>query len=379
VSLQGSLSHNQRLLRRPPGTDFLHRREDAEQERRAQHVQDVIDEVLQERRSSGDTSTEDLLGLMLNDVHPESGTGLDDANIRNQVLTFLVAGHETTSGALSFALQALVKNPAALARAAAEVDAVWGPEDDPRPGPQDVPRLRYVRQVLDETLRLWPTAPVFNRVAATDTLIGGRFRVPAGRPVSVVVPALHRDPVWGPNVEAFDPDRFTPERAAARPPHAYKPFGTGERACIGSRFALHEATLVLGLLLHRYTLDDHANYRMKIVQALTIKPEGFTLRLRRRTPQDRAVPSIAATAIAATTRRAPGTPLLVLHGSNLGATRRWADTLAGRAEDAGFAVARGALDEAADGLPTDRPVLVVAASYNGRPTDDAEKFVARRR
>ncbi|QYN32298.1 cytochrome P450 [Pseudonocardia sp. DSM 110487] len=379
VSLQASLAHNQRLLRRLPGSDFLHRREDAAQERRAQHVQGLIDEVLQARRSSGDTSTDDLLGLMLNAVHPASGTPLDDANIRNQVLTFLVAGHETTSGALSFALQALVKNPAALARATAEVDALWGPEDDPQPGPQDVPRLRYVRQVLDETLRLWPTAPVFNRVSDTDTVIGGRFRVPAGRPVAVVVPALHRDPVWGPNVEAFDPDRVTPERAAARPPHAYKPFGTGERACIGSRFALHEATLVLGLLLHRFTLDDHTNYRLKINQALTVKPEGFTLRLRRRTPGDRATATTVPTAAASptTTRRAPGTPLLVLHGSNLGSTRRWADTLAARAEDAGFTTTRGSLDDAADGLPTNRPVLVVAASYNGRPTDDAEKFVGK--
>jgi cytochrome P450/NADPH-cytochrome P450 reductase len=220
---------------------------------------------------------------------------------------------------------------------------------------------------------------VFSRISDTDTVIGGRFRVPAGQPVSVVVPALHRDPVWGPNVEAFDPDRFTPERASARPPHAYKPFGTGERACIGNRFALHEATLVLGLLLHRYTLDDYTNYQLKIVQALTIKPEGFTLRLRRRTPQDRAVatPAVPAAGAPATTMRAPGTPLLVLHGSNLGSTRRWADTLGARAEDAGFTVTRGALDDAADGLPIGQPVLLVAASYNGRPTDDAEKFVAR--
>jgi cytochrome P450/NADPH-cytochrome P450 reductase len=374
----GSLLHAQAKVRRPPVLDRLYRRADARAARHVAMMNDVIDGVLRARKESGDTRTDDLLGRMLNSPHPETGRRLDDRNIRHQVITFLIAGHETTSGALSFALYGLVKNPAVLARATAEVDALWGAADDPRPGYADVAELRYVRQVLDESLRLWPTAPAFGRTALADTVVGGRYRLAKGRSVITIVPALHRDPVWGDNVEAFDPDRFTPERRAARPVHAYKPFGTGERACIGSRFALHEATLVLGMLLHRYALDDHADYALRITQTLTIKPAGFTLALRRRTPADRAVAAdrerMTVTA-PATTLRAPGTPLTVLHGSDLGSARRWAQRLAERAEDAGFAVRTGPLDSAVGDLPTDGPLLVVAASYNGRPTDDAAAFV----
>jgi cytochrome P450 / NADPH-cytochrome P450 reductase len=378
TAMVGSLTHAQAKLRRPPGVDRLYRRADAQAAAHVETVNDVIDGVLRARRESGDTRTDDLLGRMLNSAHPESGERLDDRNIRHQVITFLIAGHETTSGALSFALYGLVKNPAVLARATAEVDALWGAADDPRPSHADVGELRYVRQVIDEALRLWPTAPAFGRTALADTVVGGRYALAKGQSVLTIVPALHRDPVWGDNVEAFDPDRFTPERRAARPVHAYKPFGTGERACIGSRFALHEATLVLGLLLHRYAVDDHTNYALRIKQTLTVKPDGFGLTLRRRTPAERA-PAAAREQITvtstATALRAPGTPLTVLHGSNLGTARRWARRLAERAEEAGFAARTGALDSAAGALPTDGPVLIVAASYNGQPTDDAAAFV----
>ncbi|MET9490546.1 cytochrome P450 [Nocardia sp. NPDC006630] len=378
-ALREVLTSTQQRLRRPPGSDRLFRRQDAAQREQTSVMLSTIDDVLRARRERDDTSTDDLLGLMLNAVDPRSGAGLDDTNIRDQIVTFLVAGHETTSGALSFALYELVKNPVALARATAEVDALWGAADNPRPTADDVRGLRYVRQCLDESLRLWPTAPGFNRVSATDSMLAGRYPVPAGQQVLVVLPALHRDPCWGENVDAFDPDRFTPERTAARPVHAYKPFGTGERACIGSRFAVHEATLVLGLLLHRYAFDDHRNYRLEVAQTLTVKPRGFTLRLRRRTPAERAVAELPAAIAVESPKalRAKGAPLTVLHGSNLGVTARWADTLAARAAEAGFTVHRGSLDDAVDSLPADHPVLLLAASYNGRCTDDAARFVER--
>lgn len=245
----------------------------------------LVDEVVAARRASGDTSTRDLLGLMLNQVHPDTGEALDPVNIRRQVITFLVAGHETTSGALSFALYYLANHPEAMARAQAEVDEVWGDVDDPEPTFKEVTKLRYVRRVLDEALRLWPTAPGFAREAREDVVLGGRYPMRRGDWVIVLSPALHRDPaVWGPDPDAFDPDRFAPGRARQRPAHAYKPFGTGERACIGRQFAVHEATLVLGLLLHRYHLRPDPTYRLRVTELLTLKPEGFTLRLARRRP-----------------------------------------------------------------------------------------------
>ncbi|MEV6108877.1 cytochrome P450 [Streptomyces sp. NPDC051940] len=248
-------------------------------------MNELVDDVIRRRRESGEDG-DDLLGRMLGERHPDTGERLDDVNIRHQVITFLVAGHETTSGALSFALYYLARHPEVMAKARAEVDAAWGDAADPRPAYQEIAKLRYVRRVLDESLRLWPTAPAYARSARADTVLGGRYPMAAGDWAFVLIPGLHRDPaVWGPDPEAFDPDRFAPGRVRERPAHSYKPFGTGERACIGRQFAIHEATLVLALLLHRYELIPDPDYELRITELLTLKPEGFTLRVRRRTPE----------------------------------------------------------------------------------------------
>ncbi len=191
---------------------------------------------------------------MLDTAHPETGERLAPENVRRQVLTFLIAGHETTSGALSFALHYLSRHPEVAARARAEVDRVWGATAVP--GYDQVAKLRYVRRVLDESLRLWPTAPGFAREARHDTVLGGEHPMREGAWTLVLAPLLHRDPaVWGADAGRFDPDRFDAAAVRARPAHAFKPWGTGARACIGRQFALHEATLVLGLLLRRYDLQ----------------------------------------------------------------------------------------------------------------------------
>ncbi|MFF2028553.1 cytochrome P450, partial [Streptomyces sp. NPDC058171] len=182
-------------------------------------------------------------------------------------------------GALSFALYYLSRHPDVLAKAQAEVDAVWGDEE---PAFEQVAKLRYVRRVLDESLRLWPTAPAYGREATVDTTLVGTYPMKVGDWVLVLIPALHRDPVWGDDPEAFDPDHFLPERIRSRPAHVYKPFGTGERACIGRQFALHEAVLVLGTILRRYDIAGDPGYRLKVAERLTLMPEGFTLQLRRR-------------------------------------------------------------------------------------------------
>ncbi|WNM34783.1 cytochrome P450 [Streptomyces sp. Li-HN-5-11] len=345
---------------------------------------DLVEEVIRQRRASGDTSTGDLLGRMLHTSDEVTGTPLDDENIRRQVLTFLIAGHETTSGALSFALYYLLKHPAVLARAQAEVDALWGDTDEPEPTYNDIGKLSYIRQVLNESLRLFPTAGAFSLTPHEDTVVAGKYAVRKGETLTVITSALHRDPVWGDNPELFDPERFSPERVEARPVHAFKPFGNGERACIGRQFALHEATLVLGLLVHRYRLLDHNDYQLKLKRTLTVKPTEFQLSLVRRGSSDRRLPATAtseATASAtaqgsSAARSATGTALTVLHGSNLGTCRGIAGDLAADGEDRGFKPTVVPLDHAVDKLNADGPVVIVAASYNGRPTDDAAEFVA---
>lgn len=242
----------------------------------------IVDEVIATRRGGGAPDTPDLLDRMLRTAHPESGHHLNPVNIRQQIITFVVAGHETTSGALSFALYYLTRDPQALARAQAEVDALWDQTDEPDPAFGDIPKLRYVRAALDEALRLWPTAPAYLRAARTDTVLGGRHPMNKGDWAMILLPLLHRDPrVWA-DPERFDPDRFGPGQAKNRPPHAYKPFGTGQRACIGRQFALHEAVLALALMLHRYHLTPDDDYELNIAESLTLKPRGFELKLSRR-------------------------------------------------------------------------------------------------
>lgn len=386
------LAWSMNRLGRVPGAD--HTAEDEAFRADADYLAGVVDEVIAARVASRDTSSDDLLGLMLGATHPVDGTALDAENIRNQVITFLIAGHETTSSALSFALHYLVKNPAVLQLAQREADELWG-DDDPEPDFEDIGRLRYTRQVLSEALRLWPTAPAFSRLAREDTTLGGRYPLRAGETVTVQTPMLHRTGVWGDNPETFDPSRFAPEAEAARPVHAYKPFGTGERACIGRQFALHEATMLLAMLVHRYRLIDHADYTLRIKETLTLKPEAFTLTLVPRTPADRAAcrralaaltPRSAGSGTPATPGEAtgparvlPGTGLLLLHGSNYGTCREFAADLAEAAGALGCETVTAPLDAYGEGgepLPTDRPVAVVAASYNGRPTDDAARFTA---
>ncbi|MFD8130104.1 cytochrome P450 [Streptomyces mirabilis] len=374
-------------LSRTPGSD--HSAADAAFRADADHLAQVVDEVIAARVDSGPNAADagDLLGLMLTAEHPADGTTLDTANIRNQVITFLIAGHETTSGAMSFALYYLAKHPAVLQLVQREADALWGDAADPEPTFDEIGRLTYTRQVLNEALRLWPTAAAFSRHAREDTLLGGRIPLRAGQAVTVLGPMLHRQPVWGDNPELFDPARFTAEAEAARSPHAFKPFGTGERACIGRQFALHEATMLLAMLVHRYRLHDHADYALTVKETLTLKPEGFTLALTPRTAADRVqapLPGAAAqhpaqaSADASTlpTRVRPGTRALFLHGSNYGTCREFAASLADEAAGIGCDTEVAPLDAYTDGLPTDRPVVIAAASYNGQPTDDATAFAA---
>lgn len=340
-----------------------------EEDIRAMHA--VADELVARRRAMP-VSPGDLLGRMLSARDPQTGEPLDDENIRHQMVTFLIAGHETTSGLLSFATYFLLRNPDVLARARAEVDRVLG-EEVPRF--EHVAELVYVDQILRESLRLWPTAPAFAVRPKEDTTVGGH-PVAAGAQLLAFLPALHRDPEVWPDPERFDPDRFGPGARERIPEHAWKPFGNGQRACIGRAFALQEATLVLARMLQRFDIALVEPYTLKIHETLTIKPEGLTIRARSRGRTFRARPAVEAAPIAPTAAGAHATPLLVLFGSNSGTSEAFARRVAGDGAARGYAARVAPLDAAAGALPTDGAVVVVASSYNGQPTDDARGFVS---
>ncbi|MBV9909039.1 MAG: cytochrome P450, partial [Hyphomicrobiales bacterium] len=343
---------------------------------------ETVRHIIEARRKSGALGKiDDLLDRMLTGVDRQSGEKLDETNIIAQCLTFLIAGHETTSGLLSFTLYELIKHPKVLERGYEEVDRVLGRDVNALPTYAQTHQLPYVGQILEETLRLWPTAPAFTRRPYKDTVLGGKYEVQAGSPVVVLTGMLHRDPkIWGDDPEAFDPDHFSPENRAKIPPNAYKPFGTGQRACIGRQFALQEATLVLAMLLQRFEFVDFADYELETKQTLTIKPANFIIRVKPRAgrattgffaaPQQAAaptaepaasVPSSASTAVTnlAQAADAHATPLLVLFGSNLGAAEGIAHRIADDARSRGFAATVGALDEHTDALPKQGAVVIV--------------------
>jgi len=366
-------------------------KKDRERKLRAdiKYMNEMVDRIVRERRESGDGLAEkpDLLSHMLSGVDRKSGERLDDLNIRYQVITFLIAGHETTSGLLSFAVYYLLNNPDVLARASAEVDRVLGPDAAILPTYQQVNQLTYVEQILKESLRLWPTAPVFALSPYKDEMIGGQYRMRKNYQIVVLSPMLHRDPkVWGEQADVFNPDNFSREAERGRPANAYKPFGNGQRACIGRQFALQEAALVLGMILQRFKLIDHTRYRLKLKETLTVKPDQFRIKVRRRTDRDRAAAgegvavarttaSPAATSpVAAAAQPRLQAPLLVLYGSNLGTAEEIARRLAETGEGAGFPVTVAPLDEYTGRLPSQGAVLIATASYNGTPPDNAGRF-----
>ncbi|KJB85663.1 NADPH--cytochrome P450 reductase [Paenibacillus sp. E194] len=351
----------------------------------------LVDKIIEERKVQGNQGENDLLSRMLNGKDPDTGEGLDDENIRYQIITFLIAGHETTSGLLSFALYFLLKHPEVLSKAYEEVDQILV---SPIPTYQQVLQLKYIRMILNESLRLWPTAPGFDLFAKEDTLICGQYQLRKGDSVSVLLPQLHRDKeAWGDDADEFRPERFADPSKV--PNHAYKPFGNGERACIGMQFALYEGTLVLGMILQQFKLIDHLNYQLNVKQTLTLKPGDFQMRVQlRHTNQIASMPTGAAAVMQneteqhmstnkkeiAPAHRAPVesarfTPMLVLYGSNLGTSEGIAHQLASQARLCGFRSEAAPLHDYVGRLPKEGAVLIVTASYNGRPPKNGASFV----
>lgn len=344
-----------------------------------QTMNSLVDKIISERRASGQLSGDDLLSHMLNGIDPETGEKLDDENIRYQIITFLVAGHETTSGALSFAIYYLLKNPDKLKKAYEEVDRVL---TEPIPSYSQVRELKYIRMILNEALRLWPTAPAFSLYAKQDTLLANKYPMKQGDAVTVLIPKLHRDPeAWGDDAEEFRPERFEDLNEISH--HAYKPFGNGQRACIGQQFALHEATLVLGMVLKQFEIIDHTDYQLKVKESLTLKPDDFTIRVSPRGSQTNLTFSALPTAEPAKPKKttetpaieAHNTPLLVLYGSNMGTAEGIARDLAETSRFKGFVSKVKPLNDSVGQLPKEGLVIIVSASYNGKPPSNAREFV----
>ncbi|REK78017.1 cytochrome P450 [Rhodococcus erythropolis] len=282
TAMLGALEYIQKAGMPIPGRALFDRTRRRKHTADVEYLNTVVDRVIDDRQGVT-PERRDLLALMLDSVDPETGETLDPINIRYQILTFLAAGHETTGGALAFALWFLSQHPEEAAKARAEVDALWPEREMPAIEFNQIGKLRAVRRVLDETLRLWPTVPGYYREAREDTLLGGKYAYRKGDWALIVLQRVHRDKAaWGEDAEEFRPDRFLPEHVKARPGAAYKPFGSGPRACIGRQFAHHEMLIALAVILHRYEFTADPSYELDVQEQLSLRPRGFDLTITRR-------------------------------------------------------------------------------------------------
>lgn len=236
-----------------------------------------IDEIVSERAASG-ADHDDLLGLMLHTADPETGEKLPLDNVRDQVLTMLIAGHETTAALLETTLWYLARR-SDLVAAIRDETARRGLDYD------GVAGLRTTRHILNEALRLWPPVPAYFRISRCDQQLGG-YDIPAGQSVSVLVLAAQRDPAgWGPDADDFDPSRWEAKALRRYPDRFFQPFGTGPRSCIGRAFAMQEAALMVATIVAHFDLapvDADDRREPVMLERGTLRPEPFRLRVTER-------------------------------------------------------------------------------------------------
>jgi len=241
----------------------------------------VLDEmvlaIIDQRRRSG-REGDDLLGMLMAARDDES-KGMTDRQLRDEVMTLVLAGHETTASALAWTFDLLSRHPEADRRVASEARALGD-----RPITiEDLPRLPYTSWVIQESMRLYPPVWVFERQAMVDDVVGG-YSIPKGTIVAVCPWALHRNARYWENPEGFDPERFRPEEVEKRPRCAYLPFAIGPRQCIGNAFALMEAQIVLATVARKWRLslvpganaiaDPKVTLRPREGLLMTVTPRG---------------------------------------------------------------------------------------------------------
>jgi cytochrome P450 len=229
----------------------------------------VIGDIIAARRESDDDSS-DLLATLLRARDPETGERMSDEQLRDEIMTIIVAGHETTGAALTFTFDLLARHPEVEARLRAELREVVG---DRLPTTDDLAKLKYNARVLFEAMRLYPPAWMFARSVEADDDIHG-YPVARGDWVLLSPWVTQRRADLWPEPQRFDPDRFAPERAAGRPRYAYFPFAGGQRKCIGDRFALTEARLVLATVLQRAKLEALTPSPPVLDPQVTLRPKG---------------------------------------------------------------------------------------------------------
>ncbi|KAI8635908.1 cytochrome P450 [Parasitella parasitica] len=362
-------------------------------------MKSIVDNVILERKNSPDAKNKekDLLGFMLN-ARDEHGDGLTDENIRDQVVTFLIAGHDTTANTIAWVLYEFTRNPHVEAKVLQEI-ANAGITSDSLPTVEQISSLKYLHKVLKETLRLHSPLRTISKYCQKDCVVPGGYRIKAGISCVISILNMHLNPQVYPEPHKFDPERFSPEEEQKRSRYAWMPFSTGPRACIGMAFALQEAKTIISMFLHRYKFCyDGSPVKYDPKQATT-KPLNMMMTIHPRTDFPEPCEDIVESkseklkgAAASTMNELHagvsniGTIELpkatFLFGTQTGTAQDYANQLASQAKRFGFkdvtlcamdqweAIEKGAYKK----KDKDELVVICTATYNGYPPDSAEAF-----
>lgn len=236
--------------------------------RSRENLDRMVYDLIRERRQRKDAKdTGEFLSILMDVRDEDTGAGMSDVEIRDEIMTFIFAGHETVSTGLTWVLVLLSQHPGVRRRMHAEIDAVLGGRT---PTPEDVPKLRYTSMAIDEAMRLYPPIWLIARQPLEDDEIGG-YHVPAGTFVFVPPYVVHRNPEFWTNPEGFDPERMAPEAQQGRHRYAYYPFGGGPRKCIGDYFGLLEMQLVVPMLLQSFDLELVPGHPIEAQPAVSLR------------------------------------------------------------------------------------------------------------
>lgn len=350
-------------------------------------------DIVNERRMHP-SDKKSLLKAMLDGKDPKTGEKMSEENIAANMVTFLVAGHETTSGMLSYVFYFLCSHPEVQRKARQEVDDIVGS------GPVQfahMSRLPYITAIMREAIRLNPPAPSSNVETRPDypgemvILQNGKYVLPKNTTFRFLIRKIQLDTAnFGDDAAEFKPERMMDDKFSQLPKNAWKPFGNGERGCIGRPFAWQESILAIAMLLQNFNfrLDDPA-YRLRTKQTLTIKPTDFFMRAELRDGVDvqtiekrltgagintrDEVPHVSASAVGASSTDQK--PMSIFWGGNSGTCESLARSLEKSALTQGYRATVKALDDAVDKIPKNQPTIFISSSYEGQPPDNAKHFV----
>jgi cytochrome P450/NADPH-cytochrome P450 reductase len=351
---------------------------------------DVVDDVVRERKQGPDAKDKekDLLGYMLN-ACDEHQLGLSDENIRDQIITFLIAGHDTTANTLAWTLYELSRNPDIKKKLLQEIADTRINHTD-LPTSEQISNLKYMHQVLKETLRKHPPLRSLGKYCKKECIVPGGYKIPADTTVEIHTYAMHRNPSVYPDPERYDPERWTPEEEQKRSRFAWLPFSTGPRACIGMAFALQEAKTVLAMLLHRFDFCyDGPDIEYDLFLPTT-KPKDMFMTIHPRT--DFPDPSQGVKALEIKKQKTTSMPIVknlssvnlppmtLLYGTQTGTAQDYASQLSNQALAFGFKnvtlcemdkwkmLETGKFESTDTSKRPDKELVVVCtATYNGQP------------